>query len=437
MEGSPVRGHQKVPITQLNELDDLQSFHLEIVRLLSSGVKHAEIFFGEVEAESKLLLLPVWIRSHLERHPFLQKKLEQGEMVGITATEENPVPRPAPAARSGVVLVPLITASRLNAAIALVSPSETPQLSSEDIEAVRQFAHDVAPILARLQTIERLRRETRELQAKVDRAGQAEETLTSLSAERNGLDAVLQMRSHQQVNIAHELRTPLAAIRGYARMILDGRAGEINERQRDYLRIVTDNTNRLIALVGWMSYVADLSERHMKVSAFDFRGLWTECVTANRDKLAEKSLKLSQRIAEEPFVMIGDREKLASVLDDLIDAAAKLADNGGTLTAELSHGREHEVSFKLSETGAALPADAVSQIFDRPFNTARKPSAPDAESSALSLSAVYDVVGMHGGRFFVNNSAGQGANFLFTLPAITASEEKNHEQAVNSSRRRR
>src|SRR5947207_14528297 len=107
MEGSPVRGQQKVSVVQLNESADVQSFQSEIVRLIGSEIKHAQIFFGVVDPASKTLQLPAWIRSHLERHPPLQRKLEQGELVGISAAEENPVPRPAAAARSSVVLIPL------------------------------------------------------------------------------------------------------------------------------------------------------------------------------------------------------------------------------------------------------------------------------------------------------------------------------------------
>src|SRR5262249_46335385 len=249
MEGSPVRGQQRVPIIRLNESHDLQSFQAEIVRLLAAEFKHAEVSFGIVDIDLKMPQLPAWIRSHLERQPGLQKKLEQGEMVGISAAEENPVLRPAAAAHSNVVLIPVINDSRLTAAIGLVSTLDGPQVSAEEIEAARQFAYDVVPILMRLQEIERLQEENRKLLAQAERVDRAEESVAAVTEERNMLAATLQMRSHQQINLAHELRTPLAAIRGYTRMILDGRGGEINEKQKEYLRIATDNTNRLITLV--------------------------------------------------------------------------------------------------------------------------------------------------------------------------------------------
>ena len=182
MEGSPVRGQQRVPIIRLNESHDLQSFQAEFVRLLAAEFKHAEVSFGIVDIDLKMPQLPAWIRSHLERQPGLQKKLEQGEMVGISAAEENPVLRPAAAAHSNVVLIPVINDGRLAAAIGLVSPLDGPQVSAEDIEVARQFAYDALPILTRLEEIERLQDENRKLLAKADRAERAEESLAALRA---------------------------------------------------------------------------------------------------------------------------------------------------------------------------------------------------------------------------------------------------------------
>src|SRR5262245_24701916 len=139
MEGSTVRGQQRVPIVQLNASQDLQNFQTELVRFISGEFRQAEVFFGTYDSDSKSLDLPAWIRTHLERHAGLQKKLEQGEMVGLS-TAEYPMPRPAAAARSSVVLIPVISGGELNAAIAVASSLDGPQLSAEDIEAIRQFA---------------------------------------------------------------------------------------------------------------------------------------------------------------------------------------------------------------------------------------------------------------------------------------------------------
>ena len=194
MEGSPVRGQQRLLISQLNELSDLQTFHREIVPILSSELKNAEIFLALMDGETNALQLPAWIKSHMLRHPGLQKKLELGEMVGIGSTEDNPVPRPATAARSSVVLIPLMADASVGAVIGLVSPSDGPQLSAEDIEWARQFAHDAAPILARLKAIESLRSLNQQLSVNTERLTEIEESLNAVVEERNTLQAIMQMR---------------------------------------------------------------------------------------------------------------------------------------------------------------------------------------------------------------------------------------------------
>src|SRR2546425_803829 len=222
MEGSLVRGQERAPIARLNGSQNLQTFQAELIRLIGAELQHIEIFLALSEAGSGTLQLPSWVRSYLERHAGLFKKLEQGEMVGISHAEESPAPRPAATARSSVVLIPLIGDAMLQAVIGLVSSVDGPQLSSEDIEAVRQMGYGATPILVRLQEIDRLRRENQLLAAAAVGAAEVRADFTKLIEDKHALDAAIQMRSHLQANMVHDLRTPLAAIRGYARMILDG-----------------------------------------------------------------------------------------------------------------------------------------------------------------------------------------------------------------------
>src|SRR5215470_240679 len=201
MEGSPVRGQDRVPLVRLNEFQDVQSLQAELVRLIEKELKRSEVFFGLFDVESKAFQLRSWVKSHLERHPGLYKKFDQGEMVGITHAEENHVLQPAKAARSSLVLIPMIADGTLQAALGLATPLDGPQLSAEDIESVRQLAYQAAPIVMRLQEIEKLRRENRDLRTSAERATDAEDDLQQVIQERNLLKALLQMHSHLQVNV--------------------------------------------------------------------------------------------------------------------------------------------------------------------------------------------------------------------------------------------
>src|SRR5262249_12499299 len=285
---------------------------------------------------------------------------------------------------------------------------EGPQPSAEDIKGVRELAHVAAPILVRLCTIERLR---------------------SAVEERNALQVFAQMRSHLEANIAHDLRTPLAATRSYVRMMLEGRGGEVNDTQRQYLQIAADNTNRLIAVLTQMSYLNELGPQYLALSTFDLRQDWTTCFEKNRSILKQKSLRVTEHIPHEEFGVIGDREKLNYVLNELLAAAVEFSETGGTIVVEFSRGREKETTVKISNKSASIPTDVLGRIFERSINAATVPTAQSTDGGAISLYRVYDIVGIHGGRVFVNSSTAQGATFLFTLPAVSlGGEETSDEQ---------
>lgn len=406
MEGSPVRGQNRWRNVWVTDTRDAQSFQSELVRMIAGELLHAEVIFGRVEPGSNALQLPSWMKAHLERQPALCKKLEQGELVGISHADQTQGPRPAAAARSSVLLFPVISDAVLYGAIGLISPMDGPHLLQDDLEMVRQIAQQAGPVFARLSDIERLRRENHELRG------------------------LLQMRAQLQSNLAHELRTPLAAVRGYARMILDGRAGQTNDTQKEYLRVVGDNTTRLINLVNWMTHVLEVSAQDFELSRFDLRQLWAECVNAR------KPVKITEQIPEEPFEVLGDRRKLARVFDHLIAASHKFATAESNILVHFSHGREREITIKVSDSGAIVPPELLTRIFDRSFSSVPMPLAQKPEGSELGLADIYDIIGMHGGRFFVNSKTGQGVTFLFTLPAVEVDgeEKPGHEQAVNSGR---
>jgi signal transduction histidine kinase len=322
----------------------------------------------------------------------------------------------------------------LRGAIGLISPSDGPQLSAEEIESVRQLAYDAAPILSRLQEIDALTTKNHALSAANERIADTQHKMANVIAERNHFDALLKIGWHVQSNIAHELRTPLAAVRGYARMILDGRTGEISDTQRDYLRIIHENTNRLINIANWMTHLADLSAQNFTVAPCDLRKIWAETLRKNQQVLLSKSLTVVEKIPEQSFEIVADAEKLAYGLKELISAAANLSEAGSGITAEFSRGRQHEVMVKISVTGAGVAPEMPSKTPQHSTDSGVQTTGhTDVQKS---LNAINEVVGIHGGRMFVNNTAGQGSMLLFTLPAVTlGGEDKSNEQAVNIGRR--
>jgi signal transduction histidine kinase len=248
------------------------------------------------------------------------------------------------------------------------------------------------------------------------------------------LRAVLEMQRHLQSNVAHELRTPLATVRGYIRMILDGRAGEITQTQRDYLSTVTENANRLVNLVNWMSHILQYGTQHLQVESADMAELWNDSVKARQTDLTQRSIEIRQKSTPDKFAAVCDQQKIRHVFDTLLNNAIQCTSDGGHIAVEISRGRQGEITFKISDFGGGLPQEQFGKIFERYYGASL--TAPNP--TELGLAGVYDIIGLHGGRLFVNSRTGEGSTFLFTLPAIRQSEEKSgNDQAVNPGRRRR
>jgi len=218
------------------------------------------------------------------------------------------------------------------------------------------------------------------------------------------LEATLAMRMHLQGNVAHELRTPLAAVRGYTRMIQDGRAGEITHHQREYLEIVTVSTDRLVHLINWMARISSSLDHELELDSLDLHRIWRETLFSHQIELNGKSIRIEESAAGEGLMIVADEQKMRRVFRNLIRAAIQFSHPGTRLTIEFYRPREGGIAVRLLGMTETMPIEEV----EFPF----RGSGQDV------FSEIYDIIGLHGGRFFVRKASDGGSIFLFTLPAV-------------------
>jgi signal transduction histidine kinase len=152
----------------------------------------------------------------------------------------------------------------------------------------------------------------------------------------------------------------------------------------------------------------------LNVAPADLKELWAKCLKRESAAVAEGSIDVQQHIPPEPFVTTCDPAKIEFVFASLLANSLRSTEPGGRISVEFSRGRQKEITIKISDFGAGLTPEQINKIFERYYSSAFPPASP----TDLGLAGVYDIIGLHGGRLFVNSRPGEGTTFLFTLPAV-------------------
>lgn len=216
---------------------------------------------------------------------------------------------------------------------------------------------------------------------------------------------------------AHQLRTPLAAIKWTLKMILDGDVGEINKEQRDYLEKTYLSNERMIDLINDLLDVTRIEEgRYLyKLVPTDIDLVVQLVVNSYKEEIERKGIKIKfdsfgKKI---PKIMV-DVEKIKLAVQNLIENAIKYTPNRGSIEVNLRANKK-EVELSVKDTGVGIPEDQKSRIFTKFFRGSNVVRI-DTEGSGLGLFISKNIIEAHGGRIWFDSEEGVGTTFYFTLP---------------------
>jgi PAS domain S-box-containing protein len=237
---------------------------------------------------------------------------------------------------------------------------------------------------------------------------------------------------------AHELRTPLSAIQGFASMLevqtALGRGAELVDWQQEAITEIQVATARMDALVNDLLDVtriqADRLELHLV--PLELVAMLRRCLARLRmtAELHTLVLEVEAREAAEPIVLEADSMRLEQVFGNLLGNAIKYSPEGGPITVTVRADRAAAlVEVRIQDTGIGIPAEQQGKMFQR-FARASNVHDHQIAGTGLGLFVCRELVERHGGHIWFNSAEGVGTTFFLTLPLSTELHDELHYEAI-------
>ena len=224
---------------------------------------------------------------------------------------------------------------------------------------------------------------------------------------------------------AHQLRTPLSAIKWIFGMMAEGDWGKVSDQQKEYLQKGYISSERLIKIVNDLLNVSRIEEgRFIKKPSFtDLSKLISVLYDQHQGLAAGRHIKLvyEKPAAKLPDVYI-DEEQIKLAVENLIQNAINYTPENGTVTISLKENKEDkDVEIMVKDSGIGIPPEQQQRIFTKFFRSTNAIRV-QTSGSGMGLFVTKNIIESHNGKVWFESQEGKGTTFHITLP--TAAKEK-------------
>jgi two-component system, OmpR family, phosphate regulon sensor histidine kinase PhoR len=233
------------------------------------------------------------------------------------------------------------------------------------------------------------------------------------------------MRVDFIANASHELRTPLASLLGFIETLQGPARDDAAARER-FLEIMRGQAQRMTRLIEDLLSLSriELRAHVLPEAAIDVLSVVRQMIDIMAPLAHEHGVEIELHAGEGPFTVLGDRDELLRVVENLIENAVKYGGTGKRIEIAVSRrapaeGRPGEIALTIRDYGPGIAPEHLPRLTER-FYRADVVDSRQKGGTGLGLAIVKHIVARHRGKLMIESEPGHGATFRVTLPEAPA-----------------
>ena len=300
---------------------------------------------------------------------------------------------------TSVLLVPVMVGERFYGVLGLENCHQKRIWSLEEIQLVEGITNQLGLGLENAHLFRETRRHA-----------------DDVTAALNQLERMDQVKDEFIQNVSHELRSPLALIRGYAEMLESGELGEIQPEQQKPIAVIARRARMLADLVHDITMVLEAEVKPPEPEPVSLGEMIEAALQDFKVTARQKELRLESKVEPGLPRVLTSPNYLRRVLDNLIGNAIKFTPPGGTISVH-TWAADGQIVLEVSDTGIGIPPEKIDHVFER-FYQADGSARRRYGGVGLGLALVKEIVEAYGGTVSVESQVGEGTTFTVTLEPV-------------------
>jgi signal transduction histidine kinase len=216
--------------------------------------------------------------------------------------------------------------------------------------------------------------------------------------------------------VAHELRTPMTSIRGYADMLTRGMVGELTEQQIQFVDTIHSNVGRMQILVSDLQDVSriETAQMRLEIGPTSLADALDSALDATRGQIEARGQELTIKLPQDLPAIAADPARLTQIFINLLSNANKYTPDEGRINVR-AWVDEDFAHCAVSDTGVGMSPEDLARLFTKFFRS-EDPAVREMPGTGLGMCIVKSLIELQGGEIQVESKVGKGTTFTFTMP---------------------